>query len=666
MSRKGEDHNLQHVFQLEKRFQGAPFHEFLISTSMVLMATFITIVLGPVTDPDPFLFFFVAVLYSSWLGGLLTGLFSIVVSVLGLGFISYFYAYRYTPVSPHIEFRLLLFILVGIVTNILLEERKRRFSRLRESNEILKTTLEGIQEGAIVTDSLGFIAFANVASGILLGKAREDMIGKKVDKVVEVRSEETSLPVLHPVLKVLEKPDWAQKRLQHSFIETEAMGKFSIEDSLSLIKNSHGEILGVLWLFRDISREKLQHIRERFLSRVSKDLVETSEYEKSLKKIVKLMVPQFVDWCSIDVIENGTSQRISCPSVLKNGEITQGVLVSRIQGEKKDNNLYDEKNEYVITPGDKKEQLKRWGIPDSFLQEYERASYVRVPLRAGEKLLGHMVTARSDPRKLTRKDVDFIQKLGVQIAFSLQNTFSFKEAQKAIRTRDEFLAVASHELKTPLTSLILQIQRALRDVTSTTLASFSGEKLTQILMTTEKQSRRIAFLIEDLLHVSVIASGRLQLEPEQTELSQIIDDLLKRYQVEIEQSGSPVLFHKETVFGRWDKIRLEQVVANLLINALKYGQKKPITITVRKKESQAELLVKDEGIGIEEEKQHVLFQPFERAVPGNTYKGTGLGLYIINEIVKAHGGKVEIESAPNKGSTFTVTLPLVFSVRSAK
>lgn len=231
-------------------------------------------------------------------------------------------------------------------------------------------------------------------------------------------------------------------------------------------------------------------------------------------------------------------------------------------------------------------------------------------------------------------------------------------AEAAVKARDEFLSIASHELKTPLTTILLQLQNTLKRILTQSLADFSGVDLVKSLKIAEQQSQRLSILIKDLLNVSLVSTGRLQLEREQVDLSKVVSSLVQRYEAEIKLSRSTVkLDAKSPVILSLDIIRIEQAISNILVNSLKYGKRKPIEITVEKDKSWARISVKDHGQGIHKKYQDLIFEPFER-IENNQVKGLGVGLFIAKQIVNAHGGNITISSTPGHGSEFIIKLPL--------
>jgi signal transduction histidine kinase len=233
----------------------------------------------------------------------------------------------------------------------------------------------------------------------------------------------------------------------------------------------------------------------------------------------------------------------------------------------------------------------------------------------------------------------------------------YREEQEAVRRRDDFLSIAAHELKTPLTSLQLHIQGLMSQVRQG-LERLPPERLGAKLESANLQTQRLGKLVNELLDISRIAQGQLLGHLENVDLVQVVRGVVERSREGLARAECTLrLEMPPSLVGRWDAIRLEQVVLNLLTNAAKYGAGRPIEITVDGDESQARLRVRDEGIGIAEEDAARIFERFERAVSVRHYGGFGIGLWIVREIVQALGGTIEVESAPGQGATFTVTLP---------
>ncbi|AEI66537.1 PAS domain-containing sensor histidine kinase [Corallococcus macrosporus] len=231
--------------------------------------------------------------------------------------------------------------------------------------------------------------------------------------------------------------------------------------------------------------------------------------------------------------------------------------------------------------------------------------------------------------------------------------------REALRIRDDFLSVASHELRTPLTPLQLKLTAMRRAVDNAQGGTLSSERVGRDLDMAVRQVRKLVELVDDLLDVSRISVGQLKLERTPADLRELLREVIARYQPQATQAGSTVeLDAPAPVQGEWDTRRVEQVLTNLLSNALKYGAGKPVHVRLREEGGQARLSVRDEGIGIAPEALPHIFDRFMRAVSGRNYSGLGLGLYIAHQVTTAHGGGIEVHSELGRGSTFNVWLPL--------
>lgn len=227
----------------------------------------------------------------------------------------------------------------------------------------------------------------------------------------------------------------------------------------------------------------------------------------------------------------------------------------------------------------------------------------------------------------------------------------------ALRARDEFLSIASHELKTPLTGLKLQVDFQKR-VTSKGKEDYA-ERFAKFLNDTDQQVNRLSRLVDDMLDVSRIRTGKFTFEWEQIDFCEIVTDVIDRLSDQFEKSGYeiPNIIPCSNAIGRWDRMRLEQIVTNLLTNAIKYGNTKPISVSVEAGPESVTLIVKDQGMGISPEDQRKIFDLFERSVSAYGISGLGLGLYITKQIVQSFHGEISVESKLGEGSTFRVKLP---------
>jgi signal transduction histidine kinase len=241
-----------------------------------------------------------------------------------------------------------------------------------------------------------------------------------------------------------------------------------------------------------------------------------------------------------------------------------------------------------------------------------------------------------------------------------------EELKRAVEVRDEFLAIASHELKTPITSLKLQAHILDRSLQKVEASDKSREQLRKFLEMSSRQVERLTRLVDEMLSITKIMSQGLVVQCTDMDLRDLVKQVVERFSEQIRDSGSQVqVMDSEPIRGKWDRFRMEQVIENLLSNALKYGSGKPIEIKIRKENEKAFMQIIDHGIGIAAEDQKRIFSRFERAVSYMKISGFGLGLYIVSEIVHAHGGEISVYSEYGQGSTFTVELPLQPAARGS-
>jgi len=235
-----------------------------------------------------------------------------------------------------------------------------------------------------------------------------------------------------------------------------------------------------------------------------------------------------------------------------------------------------------------------------------------------------------------------------------------RELERAVRMRDDFMSMVSHELRTPLNTLFLETQVRKLHLSRANLAPFSAERLPSMIERDQRQIQNMVRLIDDMLDVTRLRSGALSIQPKPTDLAALARGVVEGLAQQAEAAGPPIeLDAPLAVEGVWDEFRIEQVLTNLLTNALRYGGGRGIEVEVKRLGAFALMSVRDHGIGIAPEDQARIFEQFERTEDSRRHAaGLGLGLYIARQIVRSHGGEIELESVPGEGSLFRVRLPL--------
>ncbi len=233
------------------------------------------------------------------------------------------------------------------------------------------------------------------------------------------------------------------------------------------------------------------------------------------------------------------------------------------------------------------------------------------------------------------------------------------ELEQAVRMRDDFMSIVAHEVRTPLNGLILETQLRKMHLARGNAAAFSLDKMHAMVDRDERQIKSLIRLIEDMLDISRIRTGKLSIRPSRFDLAQLVRGLVENFAPQVEAAQSSLTLEAdEPVEGNWDEFRIEQVVSNLLTNALRYGARSPVHVRVYTCDGEARVEVRDHGIGISEDNQRRIFQQFERVSASHVAAGLGLGLFISEQIVTAHGGSISVDSRIGEGALFRVGLPL--------
>lgn len=234
-----------------------------------------------------------------------------------------------------------------------------------------------------------------------------------------------------------------------------------------------------------------------------------------------------------------------------------------------------------------------------------------------------------------------------------------EKAELAVKAREQFFSIASHELKTPIAALKLQAQLRKRDVARGNFSEFTPEKLPDLCKDDERQVGRLAFLVENMMDISRLTTGTFRLSLEEADLKDLLLDVAKRIEPILKDSGNSLkVVADDPVSLPIDVHRIEQVITNLLTNAGRYAPGTTVEIELTSDVKFASIEVRDKGKGISKEHQQKIFAPFERLQNFDHIKGLGLGLYISKQIVEAHGGEIRVESNLGEGATFRVCLPL--------
>ncbi|PTL84108.1 ATP-binding protein [Vitiosangium sp. GDMCC 1.1324] len=430
-----------------------------------------------------------------------------------------------------------------------------------------------------------------------------------------------------------------------------------------------GEFLGYVGSVIDITERRQREELLRFLVETGTTLTSSLDDVTTLTALARLAVPTLADWCMVDLVEEDGSVRRVEVVVGDPADASLAREARRFPTRLEGNSALPpavalREGRPVLMPEVDVERLFRRAHDDEharLMVACRPISLMAIPLIARGRTLGVLTfftTARSG-RRYGMAELAALEDLARRAALSADNARLYRDAQHAVMLRDEFLSVASHELKTPLTPLVLKLQVLTREIQAQCEPPLAQRLLGHLEMC-RHQVKKLTELVEGLLNVTHISEGRLHIEREEVDLVSLVRQVAVRLHSQAQRAGSPlVLEMDEPVVGRWQRLRLEQVVSNLLINAIKYGAGHPVFIRVHASGARARMVVQDEGIGIDPQALSRIFHKFERGVSDRHYGGLGLGLYVTQQILQAMGGTVTAESTPGKGATFTVELPLL-------
>jgi len=547
--------------------------------------------------------------------------------------------------------------LLSIVRDV--TERQTITDQLRRSEAQFKTLVENAPDIIARFDhQLRHLYVSPVATRVT-GLSQADYIGKT--------NRELGMPVEQCDLWEAQTravfADGQPQEYEFSFLLPDGLRYF--ESKIVPEFAANGSLETVLSITRDITVNKRAEERLRLLAQSSKVLTSSLDYQTTLEQIARLALPVLGDGCIIDLIENdkvsGTvvahidpqqeqllreirhaypprPDQSSHPSVqvLRSG---QSLVLTQISPELLKQNIADDRQRMLV-------------------ERLPPRSLMCVPLTMRGNMIGMLTLyATATPRNYSRDDLELLEELARRATIALDNARLYQEVQEAVRERDAFLAIASHELKNPLTALLGRAQLLQRRFTRQGGEARDLNDIKSIITSAQKINQ----LLVDLLDVAYVVGGQLHLNRALLDLGALVrrvaaqmEPSAPRHQISISAPQEPLV-----IVG--DSIRLEQVFNNLLNNAIKYspgGGKVEISIVVEK--AHALITMRDEGLGIPAAALPHLFKRFYRANSPISQQigGTGIGLYVVKEIVTNHGGTVEVSSTEGLGSSFTVYLPL--------
>lgn len=442
-----------------------------------------------------------------------------------------------------------------------------------------------------------------------------------------------------------------------------------VEGSGTTVFNEIGEPVLMMGTCTDITDKKIAALDQKILAEISEILSRSFDFIENVQSVADFAVDHFCDGVIVDQLKpDGNIERIVTSS-------KDQVVRARIhelqrkfpQRYSHDHPLFTAlvSGKTIFYPDARVTwQMLREKYGEEYYLELARINAratITVRLKGRESLLGTMtfLTLGESRHRFEKRHIHLAEEIGYRTSMSLENSLLYLHSQEAIKSRDEFLSIASHELKTPLTSLTLQNQMRKRELDKGEGKQFEETRIRKMIDADDRQLRRINRLIDDMLDIARIRAHRFTIQKERFDLTSFMADVLERVAPQLDSAGCEfTVSFCGPVEVEGDIYRIEQVVVNILTNALKYGAGKPVRIEVQKLSHKVRLLVIDNGPGIQPGDTERIFQRFERAHMGREISGLGLGLYISRQIVQQHDGALYVLSNPPDGSTFVMELPL--------
>jgi len=433
------------------------------------------------------------------------------------------------------------------------------------------------------------------------------------------------------------------------------------------VRDAAGEIAYWVGTGTDIEEQKQAEDRQRLLAEISVLLVSSPDYELMLTQLTRLLVPRLADWCAVHIVEeHGDIRRLA----FAHTDPAKQALV----GDRPERYPLDPGARHIVSHVLRSSEPEFYPeVPDQLLVEAARnqehlqtlralgfTSYMCLPMVARGHTLGTITLATADSgRRYGKADLAFAEDLASRTAIALDNARLYRDAQDAIRARDQFLSIASHELKTPLTSLIGYIDLIQRRAARSGDLAERDQRAVRVI---GEQAARLNKLVGALLDLSRIETGQLSIERGLVDLTALTRRLVEESQATTDRHTIVFSAAHQPLMLLGDELRLEQVVQNLIQNAIKYSPTGgAVTVLVARNGDSASIRVSDQGIGIPATALPQLFRRFYRAPNADLQhiSGMGIGLYVVKEIVELHGGTVEVSSQDGQGSTFVISLPLL-------
>jgi PAS domain S-box-containing protein len=523
----------------------------------------------------------------------------------------------------------------------------------QNSEQNFRLLVEGVQDYALcLLDENGRVASWNPGAERIEGWTAEEVVGRPNSIFYAPQAVEAGDPD-----RELTRAAWRGRLHAEGWQVRKDGTRFWAESIYTALRDESGALKGFAKVMRDVTERRRAERTQRMFAEAGRIFNQLLEPEMTVAELARLMVPELADGCILYLLASGgrlvpqavahveaDKERLmrelhkrAPPAASGPGGVPR---VARTGRSERIEQVTDDTLEQMAQNEEHLRMLRRMGL----------ASMLAVPLSVGGQTSGVLVLLSSQQeQRFTAADQVFVEELAGRAALALDNARLFQEAQRAL----ELIGVASHDLANPLNAMQLLLTRLSK-------TEREPERLREGLAAALRHSQRLGQLLHNLLDLSRLSSGKLTLEVSRVDLVEVVREVVERHAEQAAEAGCTISVQGPSrMEGHWDRLRLERVVANLLSNALKFGRGKPVEVGLERQEAGVRLWVRDHGAGIAPEAQRRIFERFEREKSAGRHAGFGLGLYIVRQLVEAHGGTVQVESTLEQGALFTVELPWV-------
>jgi PAS domain S-box-containing protein len=532
---------------------------------------------------------------------------------------------------------------------------------LSDSEERFRLLIDSVQDYSVFPLSVdGRVSNWNLGAERLKGYSTEEALGMHISVFFPEKENAERVPE-----RILKRAEFEGRAEYEGWLLRKDRSQFWGSVVLNPMRDQDGRLRGFSNVARDLTERKSVEKAQTLLAEAGEVLTGSLDFDRTLQEVAQLIVNSMADWCTVAVLSPSGLAVAAFSHVDRAREPQYRELLRVLPG-----------SEQKLARGIG--HVVRTGQPDlcpdtleaawvraalgvdtpERLMELGARSYMCVPLKARGDTFGAVTFVSVTPgRNYGRADLALAEELVRRAGLALDNARLFSGAQEALKARDEFLSMASHDLRSPLTSLRLQLQ-AVRKEMQQGGGPRSPDRLATRVESMVRQTDRMLHMMDALMDISQMTAGRLELKRQRLDLVELVRESVSTLDEELRQSGVEIRVQAQgPVEGAWDRLRLGQVIDNLLSNAVKYGKGRPVDLRVSTDGTMAKLVVSDQGVGIAPEDQERLFDRFERVRLNKDVVGYGVGLWIVRRVVDAHGGSVTVESRLGEGANFIVQLP---------